>query len=572
MKKLPSIFYSIKVKFFLAFLCLFIPLFMLGIMTYKKGFDIINQEINNTFNTSVLSFYNMLESETYKIQSIKYQLLLNDELNYLVDSHPIMDSFDIYEKKINISYFIKSMKEISPLVEEIIVSIPQINISFSSIYGAQDLKSDYSTGENEISIKNDKIIYKTLYSRHGLNSEDEKNNFYVTFVFSNSEIIKNLKKYQNNESFFLILLNSDENFYLTNNKKDLFDLSKDDLIKLENNSEFYSQNKKFLSFYKNLGVSNFGLSLLVPYSYVEEKQNPYKLYFILYIVFGISVVLLFTCFFNRMINKPIQNLIKYILKVEKQNFKNIKPITTNKNDEFKYLYSTFNKMCVNIEKLINEVYEQQLLTEKANLKQLQSQINPHFLYNSFFNINLMAEYGDYQSIVSITEYLGKYYRYITRNKNEETSLYEEYQHTRNYCEIQKIRFAKHLTLRMDKLPESINNVIVPKLIIQPIVENAFNYGLKNEITQKLHIGIKVIDNIIYISVSDNGSDINEKLFLELNEKVNNKELNIENTALININKRLKLFFGPNYGLSFYKSEYGGLCVEIKIPKEGKNNV
>jgi two-component system sensor histidine kinase YesM len=125
---------------------------------------------------------------------------------------------------------------------------------------------------------------------------------------------------------------------------------------------------------------------------------------------------------------------------------------------------------------------------------------------------------------------------------------------------------------MDQLPESINNVIVPKLIIQPIVENAFNYGLKNEITQKLHIGIKVIDNIIYISVSDNGSDINEKLFLELNEKVNNKELNIENTALININKRLKLFFGPNYGLSFYKSEYGGLCVEIKIPKEGKNNV
>ena len=116
--------------------------------------------------------------------------------------------------------------------------------------------------------------------------------------------------------------------------------------------------------------------------------------------------------------------------------------------------------------------------QNIELKQLQSQINPHFLYNSFFNIYRLAKDEDYENLTCFTQYLGSYYQYITRSASDEVSLLDEYNHAKTYCNIQQMRFHNRLELKMAPLPEAFAGYRVPRLIMQPIIENAFEHGLK----------------------------------------------------------------------------------------------
>src|SRR5690606_36680981 len=135
--------------------------------------------------------------------------------------------------------------------------------------------------------------------------------------------------------------------------------------------------------------------------------------------------------------------------------------------------------------LIDQDYKQKRMMQKSELKQLQSQINPHFLYDSFFILNSLAKIGDVERIEQFTIMLGEYFRFITRNGNGLVSLSEEAKHTRVYTSIQELRISTRIKVGFEELPKQMENIKALLLILLPIIENAYEHSLENTVEDGL---------------------------------------------------------------------------------------
>ena len=199
------------------------------------------------------------------------------------------------------------------------------------------------------------------------------------------------------------------------------------------------------------------------------------------------------------------------------------------------------------------------------MRQLQTQINPHFLYNGFFTLYRMAKDEAYDSLTEFLVYLSDYYRYITRDARAEVSLRDEVKHAENYAHIQQIRFGRRIRVDLEPLPERGQALRVPRLILQPVLENAFGHGLK-DVTEngRLSVGFRVEEPYLLIRVGNNGpavsEEIVEKMRASLDDDLDFKEI----TGLINIHRRLELKFGEECGLRIRPGTEGGLCVTLVL--------
>lgn len=136
-------------------------------------------------------------------------------------------------------------------------------------------------------------------------------------------------------------------------------------------------------------------------------------------------------------------------------------------NEFMDLYEGFNKMVSRLDGLIEKVYVQEILTKKMELKQLQAQIIPHFLYNSYFILHRMIKERDFENATNLSMYMGKHFQYITRNALDEVFLYKEVEQVKNYVEIQILRFTGRLEIEFGQLEEKFNEIMVPRMVEYP---------------------------------------------------------------------------------------------------------
>lgn len=315
------------------------------------------------------------------------------------------------------------------------------------------------------------------------------------------------------------------------------------------------------SSYSNLQVVNVvqPSDLVKPFA----KQRQLVILFTILISASIILVLLFV---RHYIVNPIDHMIKAFKPVEKGDF-SVK-LQTNSTDEFALLYDSFNHMVENLQILVNEIYEKELLVQRANLKQLQSQINPHFLYNSLYALSSMIKLGDNENAEHFCLYLSSYFRYITRNGSDMETLADEWQHASVFLNIMTMR--NHL-FKLDfqqELPEEVKYLKVPRLIIQPIIENAFKHGSKTVANFHLKVSANCADGLLIIKVEDNGKGTSDQELEDLNSRLYEHQSGQEITALLNINKRLKLFFGSDSGLFLSRSALGGILVEVVLVLKG----
>ncbi len=216
------------------------------------------------------------------------------------------------------------------------------------------------------------------------------------------------------------------------------------------------------------------------------------------------------------------------------------------------------------------------LDKQRELSTLQSQINPHFLYNTLDTIRGQAVIDDNIEVADMVESLACFFRYGISGKGELVTLREEIANVKNYMMIQKYRFGDRFILDVfiEKEDEVAYDFFVPRLIIQPIIENAIIHGLKEVIQKgKITINIMVTDKNLILTISDNGKGIDLDTLKSLNNKIKSvySDLGGDNSkngtgiALKNINKRIKLIFGENYGINVYSSVGFGTDVEIILP-------
>lgn len=277
---------------------------------------------------------------------------------------------------------------------------------------------------------------------------------------------------------------------------------------------------------------------------------------------AIIAVILLIFLLTGWLTSPIKRLITYMQGFEKERRKVPEHLITN--DEMGELSRTYNSLLNTIDSLISDVqnlYQKQKIFE---LKALQAQINPHFLYNTLDSINWMARAHNARDISKMVSALGTFFRHSLNKGNEYTTIKNELKQIESYTDIQKIRYDDKFDIDFD-IDETLLDCTIIKLTVQPLVENCIIHGFE-EIESGGLIIIKAFedDEYIYIEVADNGCGTDTD---ELNDALS-KEIDynepIEKYGLSNVNLRIKLYFDDSCGLSFKTNKNGGVTATIKI--------
>ena len=246
-------------------------------------------------------------------------------------------------------------------------------------------------------------------------------------------------------------------------------------------------------------------------------------------------------------------------------------IHMNVKGEFEELENVYNSMLVRVSQLTSSLHAQELATKDAELASLYAQINPHFLYNTLDCINglisLQKSSEAQASIVSLSKFL----RFAIKADNI-VSLQKELEYVRNYLFIEKIRYQNRLLVLID-VPEELNSYAIPKLTLQPLIENAIIHGFNDSFKEML-IAVTAAsdDSSVILHIKDNGCGISEEIIDKINHldpfiDMDDKNTGCNGIGLMNIQKRLRLTYGNNYGISIQKNFKDGTHILICIPKK-----
>lgn len=265
----------------------------------------------------------------------------------------------------------------------------------------------------------------------------------------------------------------------------------------------------------------------------------------------------------RRLTKPLNTIVHTMNKV--QNGDTDARVDVHNDDEFGYIGRSLNAMLDRLNELFTTNLEKQNRLRLAELKSLYSQINPHFLYNTLDSIKWLAKLNGVDDIVLIVSQLGKLLKYSIRNQKESVQISEEIGLVGSYLSIQKIRYDDKFDVSI-QVHDDIMDCYVPKFIIQPIVENAIIHGIEDKIG-KAHLAIRGWheENRIIFEVEDNGVGISEEKLNQIMQSAHAKSLDSDSIGIANVDKRIKLYYGEDYGLDIQSQENVGTITRITMP-------
>ena len=291
----------------------------------------------------------------------------------------------------------------------------------------------------------------------------------------------------------------------------------------------------------------------------RQAQSVYVLTAIVLVI----VALLFSRFMARSITLPIQKLRDSMKKVQEGDF-SVSDVVVDSRNEIGSLTKSFDVMTHRIHELMEQNVHEQEEKRKSELKALQSQINPHFLSNTLDSIIWMAEGKKNEEVVLMTASLARLLRQSISNEDEVVPIANEVEYARGYLTIQKMRYKDKLEFRIDVDP-SILYIPLIKLVLQPIIENAIYHGLKYKESKGLLIvkGFMKDGNAV-LQVIDDGVGMDEETLSHIYDK-HKVNYHSNGVGVYNVQKRLKLYYGDDYGIT-YESEKGkGTTATITIP-------
>lgn len=281
-------------------------------------------------------------------------------------------------------------------------------------------------------------------------------------------------------------------------------------------------------------------------------------------IFSLLFVIAASLFVSAKISEPIKNLERQMKKVESGNFDIDIDIDVQGDDEVKRLSRAFNMMVKRIRSLMEQIICEQEAKRKSELKALQAQINPHFLYNTLDSIVWMNENKDYVGVTTMVVALSQFFRISISRGRELITVSDEIEHIKSYLIIQKIRYKNKFKFSIEAQPEALGYKTL-KLILQPIVENAIYHGVEQLYDEGIiKINVSIDGDTILFQVTDNGYGIKPDILKDiLNKKANEKDSG--GVGLKNVNERIKLFFGEQYGIEIDSILDVGTTVNLRIP-------
>lgn len=584
---------SIFPKIVLTFLALLVPLYTLNLFMTESGSDSVRTEIVRSMNAKVELYHNLIESDFERIIKLVQAYVNDDDLMMLSTAVPVMSEIQKTSAILALKRKLDLVKTSSNFVENASVFIPLLDRIVSSNDNAiapfdkeqfRALAVTTNRYESPYLMWKDRLFISVPYPDPAISDRREPT-FLLAVEVSEKGLRDALRQFANNGELAVLYGNRlPWSIASGGAPAEMADAAEariaasrlpDDSGRLplrdgKAEERLDIGGERYLVVTRSSPALDASLSIYMPEEEVFGSLRRYRMWLIALSLASLGILLFFSFSLYRMIQRPLRTLVRSFDKVEQGNLNLI--VSYPLKDEFGYLYDRFNAMVKELNVLVHEVYEQQYRVRLAELRHLQSQINPHFLYNSFFLLHRMAALDDRDNIVRFTKFLGEYFQFITRDGMSEVPLETEATHARNYTEIQSFRFASRIRVLFGDIPDGCGGLPVPRLILQPVIENAYHHGLENKAKDGwIGIGFRREDETLVISVEDNGDELTDAALQSLRDRLREPADETESTGLMNVHRRIQIRCGAMYGLELSRSKAGGLRVDIRLPLSRKGN-
>lgn len=547
---------------------LLIPILLLYSYFYKVSVEVVKaQVVSNNWNR--LTFF-MSQMESTLDQLTKFSIIASrlPSMRDFMEGWETETPYERFRKKARIEEHLVLQNATSAWVSQLTVFMPDFKEMISTDYSiAYEDMSDLMRRESQkweyIKVRNgnEEAVYFSRYT----NTEWNDQRFLVEVRFSDDNIknmLAEFKRTGNTSPFFYhpelgTIRSRDTDAVVVGqivSELNKIALSGSGSAAIAVDREKYSVNylqSKSLGWY------------LVDYEPIEDILGPITksrnlFYVSIALLLGLSMLASLLLYWQVQI--PIKQLIRGVQGLRHGNY--AVRLQTRVHNEFEFLFLRFNQMAEQIQQLIETIYEEKIRLREATLKQLQSQINPHFLYNSLFFIKNMASMGNTEAVTAMALSLGEYYRYTTRLESELVTIEDEVQLVTNYLTIQNLRLERfHFEI---EIPEAMRQSRIPRLTLQPLVENAVIHGIE----RSTRYGIITITGnteggVNRIVVEDNGPGMNGEEIEVLQRKLELPMDDEMGCGLWNVHQRLFHRYKGNSGLTLSRSESGGLKVVMQ---------
>lgn len=550
-----------------------VPLILMTVFSYFNTSGIINDKVNNSIKDNIKIMSRLVDSSMNSFESIssfvandddvKTILMKNDYLNYDEKFNDIQKIYRITNlvlatQKLDIPIYITGKNSLSYYT----------NMDFfPSIY--QDLNSDiFKEADKNALLKKPYIyVHRRVDGKYRkdivigivdqiVDIQSDKVIGYVSLdVYDDyfNDIFNSVKAYKDDDIYIL-----DKSGYIITDKyyKNKTGFRFDDKYVntiLSNKSGTFNcsiDGRDYIAYFDTVEKTGFKVVETIPKSIIySDRVNIVKFFIIMLVLFAAGAVWV-SYMLSKYISNPVNKLAELMSSVEKGN--RTVNFDVRYDDEIGRLGTSFNNMVKEIHRLIDDVYVKKYMLKDAEFEALKAQVNPHFLYNILESINWMARMRHCDDISDMIMTLGKFLRYSISTKGDIVTIEEDMKQVGNYLKLQKMRYGDKFTVKIHIDEEIYDNKIL-KLLIQPIVENAIVHGIEPKIGNGLIIinGYRDENNICF-DIMDDGVGMN------------NSKSTGEGLGMNNVDKRIKIHYGEEYGLSV-GTQYEMTCVRLTIP-------
>lgn len=314
---------------------------------------------------------------------------------------------------------------------------------------------------------------------------------------------------------------------------------------------------------KNVNYTGWKLVGISYFNDVITAKSDIYYYFVFILLISIFIMSFISIVMSAKISKPLKKLERLMKKVEQGDFDIYAEVEGEY--EVKHLSKTFNLMISQIRNLMDQIVKEQEQKTKSEIKALQAQINPHFLYNTLDSIVWMAENNENHGVIKMVTALANLFRISISRGGDIIDIQGEIEHARSYLTIQQIRYGDKFDFYIEELPAFMYRYKTLKIILQPIIENAIYHGIKQMVDKgQIDIRCELIDDKVCFSVTDNGVGMSQEKVSKilLNE---NSGKRLSGIGVKNVHDRIQLYYGKEYGLDIKSEIDEGTIVKIWLP-------
>ncbi|MEK4195697.1 histidine kinase [Paenibacillus sp. FSL L8-0323] len=567
--------YNLFTKIVSIMVIMLIPITILYFYSNKTTTDVLRTELNTSNNNQLSFFQNQVESNMELLSSWPILLIHDPDIlslkdTYLEKGRLNLDTINLIKR---IQTKISIQESSSNWKSKLYLYSPSIHRMVSEndakLYEDEDLKREVKSGWHVEKIEGqegDRFVF-SWFSFTPFMSEfaPEKVKTVMKVEFDSRNIEDMLDKFKSD--------GRRDPFYYKQGTGFIFNRSADKVLakelvdRLEETQLKPSENRTVKiegeSYSVNIVFSDKMGWYLIDYMPLTEILHPIltsnRLFY-----FAISALLLMSCLVAYLLYVQVQVPIRLLV----GGFQRLKQgdysarVEIKGKNEFSFLSGRFNSMVEQIQMLIENVLMEKIHVREARLKQLQSQINPHFFYNCFSFITSMAKLDNMGAVVGMSHNLSRYYRYTTRQERDLVALSEEVEFVNHYLEIQKMRMSR---LRYEiNIPPQMRKRELPPLVLQPLVENAVIHGIEPVAKEGLvRITGSCVGREMTLTVEDDGQGMTPEGIIELENKLSRAMDEEMGCGLWNVHQRMRLRFGETSGLRISPSPLGGLQVTLQ---------